>query len=298
MKVHMYDFRWLNSTAAEIQASSGEQFGKKALSVGNDVSLEICSDVKCGGSFAENTWSPCPSKSVGKSKCEVCRAREKNFVFTVFDGFNRENVSESDLQKIAGPHVVYLALFDKNLIKVGVSKRERKELRQLEQGAHYTLFIAETSDGILARQIETLLRKSGLVDKIKPSQKKEFLCPEIAEKEGEEILRKVFESHKEVFQDHALLQNFLTKTPEFISWKSAYHLTNIEKSAKAFHSVTLNDKESVSGKIISMKGPFLVIETPDELVSVCAKDLLGREIEFEEKPAGLILRSAFQSALF
>jgi hypothetical protein len=47
-----------------------------------------------------------------------------------------------------------------------------------------------------------------------------------------------------------------------------------------------------------MKGPFLVIETPEELVSICAKDIVGREIEFEEKPAGLILQSAFQSALF
>ncbi len=298
MKVHMYDFRWQDSAHAEIQASSGTNFGKKPLSVGSDISLEICSDVKCGGSFFNEKWTPCPEKNVGKSKCEICRAREKSFVFTAFDGFNRENINETDLQKIAGPHVVYLSLFDKNLIKVGVSKKERKELRQLEQGSHYTLFIAETTDGILARQIETLLRKSGLVDKIKPSQKKEFLCPEIAEAEGEEILKTTFESHLKAFKDHTLLQNFLAKNPEFVSWKSAYHLSNIEQSAKAFHSVALEEGESISGKIISMKGPFLVIETPDELVSVCAKDLLGREIEFEEKPAGLILRSAFQSALF
>ncbi len=298
MKVHMYDFRWQDPTHAEIQASFGEKFGKKPVSIGQNLSLEICSDVKCGGSFIDEKWSPCPSKNVGKSKCDVCRARERSFVFTVFDGFNRENVTESDLQQIAGPHVVYLALFDKNLIKVGVSKKERHDLRQLEQGSHYTLFIAETPDGIFARQIETLLRKSGLTDKIKASSKKEFLCPEIAEKEGEEILRKIFETHKITFKNHELLSKYFIKNPEFVTWKSFYHLTNIEKSSKAFHSVTLNTGESVSGKIIAMKGPFLVIETPDELVSVCAKDLLGREIEFEEKPAGLVLNSAFQSALF
>ncbi len=294
----MYDFRWQDESHAEIQASAGGKFGKKSLSVGQNVSLEICSDVKCGGSFADDQWSACPANAIGKPKCEVCRAREKNFVFTVFDGFNRENVTEGDLQKIAGPHVVYLALFNKNLIKVGVSKKERKELRQLEQGSHYTLFVAQTPDGILARQVETLLRKSGLTDKVKPSQKKEFLCPEIAEKEGEQILKEMFLSHQKAFSEHTLLQNFLAKNPEFVSWKSAYHLTNIEQSAKAFHSVELGEGESVSGKIIAMKGPFLVIETPEELVSVCAKNLLGREIEFEEKPAGLVLQSAFQSALF
>ncbi len=133
---------------------------------------------------------------------------------------------------------------------------------------------------------------------MKLSQKKEFLCPEIAEKEGEAMLREVFEAHRNAFSNHELLQNFLAKNPEFVSWKSAYHLSNIEKSSKAFHSVALNNGESVSGKIIAMKGPFLVIETPDELVSVCMKDQLGREIEFEEKPAGLVLQSAFQSALF
>jgi hypothetical protein len=294
----MYDFRWNDSSHAEIQASAEGKFGKKSLSVGQNLSLEICSDTKCGGSFVDDKWSACPQNAVGKSKCEVCRAREKSFIFTAFDGFNRENVTEGDLQRIAGPHVVYLALFNKNLIKVGVSKQERKELRQLEQGSHYTLFVAQTSDGILARQVETLLRKSGLSDKVKPSQKKEFLCPEIAEKEGEEILKEMFSSHQKAFSDHTLLQNFLAKNPEFVSWKSAYHLSNIEQSPKAFHSVALEEGESVSGKIIAMKGPFLVIETPEELVSICAKDIVGREIEFEEKPAGLILQSAFQSALF
>ena len=136
------------------------------------------------------------------------------------------------------------------------------------------------------------------MDKIKPSQKKEFLCPHISEQEGEEILRTTFEQHKVAFYAHELLQNFVAKSPEFISWKDVYHLSYIEKSAKSFHSVVLAEGESVSGKIIAMKGPFLVIETPGELISVCAKDLFGREIEFAEKPAGLVLNTAFQSSLF
>lgn len=298
MKVHVYDFRWNNENEFEFQASLGNQFGKKVLHLGDKLSIEVCSTTNCAGSMYEEVWKPCPQQNTGKKKCDLCRNREKNFIFTSFNGFNAENYSPEDLNKIAGPHLVYLALFSKELIKIGVCKAERKILRQVEQGSAQTLFIAQAADGVAARQIETLFRNKGLADKINASTKKNFIIPEIDKTEGKQLLEKIFEEYKETCKEFPLLTKFLSTPNEFIDWNNTYGIPAIKESPKSFHSLKLNHEESVSGKIVATKGPFIILETPDELVSICAKDLIGKIIEFEEKPAGLSLNTAFQNSLF
>ncbi len=298
MQVHLYDFRWNNESEFEFQAALANKFAKKPLKIGDDLSMKLNSDISCAGSVRDGVFQPCPNKTPGKKKCEICRGREGGFIFTSFDGFDASNYTSADLAQIQGPHVVYLALFDRNIIKVGVSKLERKTLRQIEQGSGATLFIAETSDGISARQIETLFRKSGLIDKVKASTKKDFICPEITIAESEEVLREIFDKHKNCLKDYENLNSFLHKNPEFKDWGNVYHLQKIKENSKPFHSIKLQNQESVSGKIISARGAFLILELPDEIVSVCAKDLNGYEIEFEPIAHGLSLNKAFQSALF
>ncbi|MCF7830776.1 DUF2797 domain-containing protein [Candidatus Gracilibacteria bacterium] len=300
MKVHLFDFRWVDENTCEFQASSGNKFGYKKLKIGDNLSIEVKSDqTQCAGSMIDDLWSPCPDKISGKAKCQSCRNRERSFIFTAFDGFDRSNVTEQDLAQIKDSHLVYLALFNKDLIKVGVSKLTRRNLRQLEQGSHFTLFISQTPDGITARQIETLLRKNGLQDKIKPTQKKDFLCPDITETEGRNLLQDTCKNSLNTLQEYDHLKPLVkTESAEFVNWTSYYNIVAIEKSLKSFHSVKLQKDEWVSGKIIAIKGPFLVIETPEELVFICAKDLVGHEIQFDEKSAGITLNTAFQKALF
>ena len=52
------------------------------------------------------------------------------------------------------PHYVYLAYFPNNKIKVGTASETKKYIRLLEQGALYSIFIAKTPNGKIARQIE------------------------------------------------------------------------------------------------------------------------------------------------
>ena len=177
MKVLLYDFRWIDENSCEFQAGVNEKFGRKNIWIGDEISIEVCSDVRCAGSVENGQYRSCPKASIGRPKCEYCRVREGNFVVTAFDGFNHEHITDGDLARISGPHVVYLALFGHDLVKIGVARIERKILRQIEQGAHFTLFIAKTPDGIAARQIETLFRSDGIADKSKADQKKDCLCP-------------------------------------------------------------------------------------------------------------------------
>jgi len=281
MQVHLYDFRWNDPTQVEFQASNGGRFGRKKLSIGDNLSIAVKSTVACGGSMRDNVWQACPQQVTGRKKCDTCRNREGNFVFTSFDGFNTDMFTSDDLARLQGPHVVYLALFNEGLKKVGVSKSSRKTLRQVEQGSHQTLFIAETTDGILARQLETCFRQSGLADKIQANAKKDFICPEINESQGE-----------------AELNQFLLEKPEFIDWSDTFGITTVKNHSKPLHVVKLAEDESVSGTIIGLKGPFIMLETPDEIVAICAKDLQGLQLDFTPTEAGLSLNSALQNALF
>ncbi len=300
MKVLVHDFRWRDENYCEFSAISNERLGRKVVKIGDKISFEkINSERKCVGSVFENKWQPCPQKAVGKQKCDFCRSRERSFIYTVFDGFDRSNVSETDLQKISTPHIVYLAFFDGELIKVGVSHLERKTIRQLEQAAHFTLFVAETKNGIEARQIETILKRSGMADKVKITQKRDFLFPEVTSENGEKVLRNLWETKVSALNEFDKLKTQILSTPEFQSWEKFYGTDQIEKLSKPYHSIeNLKKDESVSGEILAIKGPFLIIDVGEEIVSFCVKDLLGYEVDFTEKPVGINLNSAFQKSLF
>lgn len=299
MQVHLYDFRWLDETHMEFQASyMGRQFARKKVQIGDTLSMELKSSVRCAGSVRDDVWMPCPDKVFGRKKCEVCRKREGNFIFTAFDGFNTDTYSPEDLALMEGDHVIYLALFDQSLYKVGVSKATRKIMRQIEQGSHHTLFIAQTPNGILARQIETILCRSGVADKIRASMKQDFLWPEVTREEGENFLRKIFSDHIPSLQEFQELQKFVHDHPEFYDWEHIYQMEPWRKTQKSYHDVKLAEGESVSGKLIAKKGAFLILELPHEIVSINTKDLIGYEIEFDEKPPGLNLKQALQSSLF
>lgn len=298
MQVLLYDFRWNTPEQVEFQASSGDRFGRKKLGLGDSLSIAVSGTTKCSGSMRDGVWQACGQQVVGRKKCETCRNREGNFVVTSFDGFNTDMFTPEDLARLAGEHVVYLALFDAGVKKVGVSKKERKTLRQVEQGSQQTLFIAETPDGILARQLETCLRQTGLADKIQASTKKNFICPEITAAQGEAELRETLEAHKNGLDNHPELQKFLLPEPEFCDWAETFGLNQVSQHEKPLHLVKLAEGESISGTIIALKGPFIMLETPDEIVGLCAKDLQGLMIDFTPQPAGLNLNSALQNVLF
>jgi hypothetical protein len=311
MKVLVYDFRWQDENTCAIEGSGvtgnfEHKFGRKPIRIGEKISMEICSPVRCAGSVENGIWKPCPKNSTGKPKCDYCRAIEGNFVFTAFDGFDESSLAPGDLEKISGEHLVYLAMFEKNLVKIGVSKIERKTMRQLEQGSHATLFVAKTPDGIAARQLESLVRQSGFADKIKATEKQNRLLPDVSAAEAETELRKIFAEKKSVLDAHEHLKSFLLPEPEFFCWENFYHT---DKITTAPHVVKLGENESISGTIVAWKGSFLVVKTSEnsaeknpsaaaEFVALDAKNLRGHEIEFDEKPAGLHTQSVLQNSLF
>lgn len=299
MEVQLFDFRWRDEQTCEFQATDGKRFGRRPVSLGDNLSVQLIDKpVYCAGSMVADKWQPCPEGREGRSRCEVCRARERNFVFTMFDGFNTDNFSDDDLAQIAGSHVVYLAFFEKELFKIGVSKLDRKILRQLEQGSRCTLYIAQTENGVTARQIETLVRRSGIKDKVKASAKKDFLQCDVTEQEAEEILRDVSKNIPQYVHEYPKLEEYLLKEPEFRCWDQEYGVAKLKEDQQRVHSIELHENDAVSGKVVAIKGPFVVLDTGEEIVSVCMKDYTGRTLDFSSRPQGLYTHKALQNTLF
>ncbi len=298
MKVHVYDFRWTDEHSVRFEASNGEKFGRKPLQVGDNLSLSIEGVVACAGSEREGVWQPCPDQVQGRAKCEYCRNREGSFVYTSFDGFNTDMFNAEDLAKIEGEHWVYLALFDENTQKIGVSKASRKQMRQLEQGSVATLYIAKAPNGTVARQIETLFRQSGMLDKVQSSAKKDAWQLDLSNQKAEEILRGKFDQHRNCLESHPHLKDFILENPEFTVWEDYFGTKAVKERPHEVHEVKLDLEESVSGTIVAIKGAFLLLDTGEDLVSVCGRDLRGYWVDFEETSPGLRLKQALQGALF
>lgn len=296
MQVHVYDFRWNDEQTVRFEASDGEKFGQKILQRGDDLSISLEKTLSCAGSSREGQWSPCPDKVQGRAKCDSCRNREGSFVYTSFDGFNTDIFTAEDLAKIDGEHWVYLSLFDEVTQKIGVSKLERKRLRQLEQGSVATLFIAKTPNGVTARQIETLFRQSGMLDKVQSQSKKDAWQLNLSPEKAESILQQKLAEHQNCLGPHPHLKDFVLNTPEFHVWAEFYGTQGLP--THDLHELKLQVGERISGKIVATKGAFVLLDTGTELASVCARDLRGYWVEFAPTPPGLTLNQALQGALF
>ena len=70
------------------------------------------------------------------------------------------------LERCAQEHVIYLAYFPPDTVKIGVAHGRRKYVRLYEQGALCALLVFSCPDGKTARRFESLIHRTGIKDKI------------------------------------------------------------------------------------------------------------------------------------
>ncbi len=294
MQVHVFDWRWFTEHTAQIQAVAQNKFGRKTVQKGDQISIAPVGKKTCAGAYINESWQPCGSAMAEKkAKCALCRSKEGSFIYTAFDGFDTSQIGPSDLEKLQSPHVIYFAYFSPEVMKVGVSNKKRDRMRQIEQGSHATLYIAETPDGIIARQMETLIRRGGVNDKVLLSQKKKNISPDVSSEQIKKQLLELMKTAKKSIGEMPQLLEYMATEPTFMNWQEHHGLPS-----GSIHVANLNVGESISGKIIGLKGPFIFIDTGQENICVCMKDLVGMTVDFTPLPVGIKTETAFQGALF
>lgn len=312
--MHIFDFRWdqeKESPYFEIIEKNGLQ--KKFLKINAPFSLSITrSNPHCVGAMVKKEHKPCPHKNTGQKKCEICKKAEDYFPCQFCNGFNCNRFRDEKIPNCDADHMVYLALFDKDLVKVGVSGLSRGKARQYEQGSHFTRVLAKGMSGVMARRIETTLIRAGFPDKVPASKKKNILFPEISLSEGEKILEEKFQfAEDQVISLMPEMKKYLvgvsTSTGSASEEKNFWDMRDYykkiseeiqEKFPLPIHILSLEEGESVGGDLVMVKGAFLVINTRTELAVILAKDLVGKDISFEDCETGITKNGGFQGGFF
>lgn len=300
--MRIFDFRWKDSSESVFQIIQNGVIEEKVLEKGQKICITMKNTVPdCVGHIKKGDYITCPQNATGTKKCEICKKEEDYFPCQFCNGFNCDRFRDQKIENCDSEHMVYLALFNTDIVKVGVSRQSRGKARQFEQGSHFTRVFAEGMSGIMARRIETSLTKCGFPDKIPATKKKDILFPHISFSEGEKILTEKFELAKDqIISNMPEMRKYILEDQKVWDMRPYYSqvFEDLSDSSKPVHIVSLENDESIGGRLVAIKGPFLVIETETERAVVLAKTLVGKGISFNECPDGITKNDGFQGALF
>ena len=300
MSLRVYDFRWKDEKTPYFEVCVGDRQMQQVLNFGTPLTIKVTGDLKCAGYDRDGEWQKCVNGGVeGIRVCEDCKRATGYPVAQYCDGFNTHMFNAEELESLNKPHYLYLALFDNHLIKIGVSSSSRGYMRQIEQGSFCCMVIAENMWGVPARQMEQAIRKSGVTDKVQSSQKEASIFPNMTVEEAQKKLEEIAAEVIPVAKGHKPeWAQFFLDQPKFLHFDEYYHLPEAQKIAENPHVVKLNPQESISGRLMAVKGAFILLNTEEELVAINGRKLRGYEVNFAALPFGLDTQGGFQGSLF
>ena len=105
----------------------------------------------------QSEFVPCAKSEIVESgtQCPTCKAREG--FLSVHHAHDVRALPKNVSNYIGRPHRVYLDVFADGTVKVGTIAESRLDVRLAEQGAFAANYVAWTSDGIWARELEDAL---------------------------------------------------------------------------------------------------------------------------------------------
>jgi hypothetical protein len=279
--MHIFDFRWDDKTSKPyFQIIKNNNIENKFLEYDKELSISVIDNsFECVGNIQNKKYSPCLTSEKETKKCDKCKKLEDYFPCQYCNGFNCNKFRNDKIQNCDDEHMVYLALFSKDIVKVGVSKLSRMKARQIEQGSHFTIIFAKGMSGVMARRLEYNIGKLGFPDKIPANKKKEIIIPKIDLEEGKQILNQKYNLAKNYIIDSMPEMLKYIVDDEFWDLRELYskNFENLEKSNKPIQFLSLEKGDSINGVLRGTKGSFLIIETEREIVLILAKKFIGKK---------------------
>ena len=181
----------LREGVLNLEMRRGDEKLLRPIKVGDSISFAVVSKRSCIGSRPPGAKSllPCPHNitDISSSQCPECFEGAKILPCLRCTGERCANPARREDCVQPDNHIVYLAAFSPDLIKVGVARFDRRRERLREQGAVAGLIIAR-DDGQQVRRFETSIRKTGIPDRIAPTIKIGALSQKYEEKDVRELL--------------------------------------------------------------------------------------------------------------
>lgn len=267
------------------------------------ISLQRTNQKRCKGYYdlGRKQIVPCRTfKDLTGSNYSQCVECQTNSGFDLCLGCNGDNCqTNSDKAKrfCEEGHHVYLAYFANDKLKVGTAASYRKYERLLEQGALYSIFLAEVPNGRLARKIENEVSKLGITTRVNASYKmNNFVIDRTDEEIGqmlmseyETILSKINGENKQYFIKPAY-NNFTN-----ISDKVRQNLLEESRQLTIFGGMDepehkeyekVSKPECVSGEIKATVGSLILLKKDNRYSVVNMKSLEGWLVDFRKIELG------------
>lgn len=188
-------------------------------------------------------------------------------------------------------HYVYLACFPNGKIKVGTASEIKKYNRLLEQGALYSIFLAKTPSGKIARQIEKNIIDGGVPGAVTTSYKMKNI---IFKDDPLTIKKQLLNKYKEILKNISSDNNQYLIEPEFNAFNEIQKKINNNMLMKAeqlnlFDEIITYEKpytikkdiNKISGKYLFAVGKILVLENDGIIELIDTKKMEGYLFDFE-----------------
>lgn len=256
----------------------------KVLTLRFDVTQRFCvgwRDITTGERFS------CPDHHPVESKYEQCPACQNRTGFNPAF-YHATSVSEQQEARNQEPHILYLARFGNNTLKVGISHAKRGNSRLLEQGARDALILETFPSAHIARQYEAKIAALPDIAETLQLRKKIALLTEIYNhtEGGSELLA----TRQRI--EETLGAKFSKNNP--IALDPLYFPNGLPHLSESFDCSKQN---IISGKVIGMLGSLLFCDYNDTSVFLPLKKYVGYNValSYGESPLTLPAR---QTSLF
>lgn len=220
----------------------------------------------CIGRFDMTTGTDCscPHQEIIPVKYEQCVSCIKATGFNPAF-YNTNDISPQQLSFNAEPHIVYLAYFAPDYIKVGISNAKRGIGRLLEQGARAAIVLAECNSANVARSYEA--KATGfhhIRDNVQITKKMS-----LAEKPFDNTL-----AEKILLQYTRDLEEALNVTFNHdVLFLDSYYFN--EKLPDLRLAINLSEQSTAIGQPIGMLGSVLYCRYHDDIIYLPIKKFIG-----------------------
>ena len=252
----------------------------KTLTMRVDTTQRYCTgwrDITAGKRYT------CPDDQLVEPKYEQCSACQKKTGFNPAF-YHATSISPQQEARNQEPHILYLAYFGADIVKVGISHAARGHARLLEQGARHAIILDTFATANIARQYEAKVAAVvGVAETVAVRQKIAALSGSYDKTRLSSMLLKIEASVGTKFTSSDLL-----------SFDDAYFPDQTPKLDEAFDASAL---ALISGDAVGMIGSVLCCLQQETPILLPLKRFVGYMIDLSYTETAIEL-PARQTSLF
>ncbi|MCX8194811.1 MAG: DUF2797 domain-containing protein [Candidatus Micrarchaeota archaeon] len=216
----------------------------------------------CIGWRSPEGYHPCPNFAINVQQCPTCSRRDVSRAYTVGDFSGYPQLYEEAKRE---EYCLYLAGFGEDIVKCGVTRRERFEERMREQGADFGAIVAVyLGPDEIYRAEEQLQARFGFANAVRMAEKIDRLSFD------REKARRNFAAVVEMVRNSEVLPEF---EPRVIDFSPSYPVLGSVPRQAYF----------IKGRIMGAKGEILLFKSAEgQVFAVNMRRKVGAFFERKE----------------